>query len=230
MNSDSEKNTEAPKLSEDQVLDYLENNPDFFNRNEDALSRVVLQHNSGDAASIIERQIKTLRNRNQKIDTQMSEMISVAKLNEEIFSKIRALCTSMIDIETWQQLNESLATHFLTNFKADYILCNIEESSSILSLDHIKFEEIRIGESFKTGTEPLCLQLREEEMHDLFGSIHKKGQRTESVLIIPFGSRDRKGFLSVGSKDPLRFNSNMETMFATFISSLLSRVVHRLCK
>ena len=230
MNSEREKNTEAQKLSEDLVLDYLESNPDFFNRNEEALSRVVLQHNSGDAASIIERQIKTLRNRNQKIDTQMSEMISVAKLNEEIFSKIRALCTSMIDIETWQQLNESLATHFLTNFKADYILCNIEESSSTLSLDHIKFEEIRIGESFKTGTEPLCLQLREEEMHDLFGSIHKKGQRTESVLIIPFGSRDRKGFLSVGSKDPLRFNSNMETMFATFISSLLSRVVHRLCK
>ena len=85
MNSDSEKNTEAPKLSEDQVLDYLEKNPDFFNRNEEALSRVVLQHNSGDAASIIERQIKTLRNRNQKIDTQVSEMISVAKLNEEIF-------------------------------------------------------------------------------------------------------------------------------------------------
>ena len=230
MNSDSEKNTEAPKLSEDQVLDYLEKNPDFFNRNEEALSRVVLQHNSGDAASIIERQIKTLRNRNQKIDTQVSEMISVAKLNEEIFSKIRALCTSMIDIETWQQLNESLATHFLTNFKADYILCNIEESSSTQSLDHIKFEEIRIAESFKTGTEPLCLQLREEEMHDLFGSIHEKGQGTESVLIIPFSSRNRKGFLSIGSKDPLRFNNNMETMFATFISSLLSRVVHRLCK
>ena len=230
MNSEREKNTEAPKLSEGQVLDYLESNPDFFNRNEEALSRVVLQHNSGDAASIIERQIKTLRNRNQKIDTQVSEMISVAKLNEEIFSKIRALCTSMIDIETWQQLNESLATHFLTNFKADYILCNIEESSSTLSLDHIKFEEIRIAESFKTGTEPLCLQLREEEMHDLFGSIHKKGQGTESVLIIPFGSRNRKGFLSVGSKDPLRFNNKMETMFASFISSLLGRVIHRLCK
>ena len=230
MNSERKKNTEAPKLSEGQVLDYLESNPDFFNRNEEALSRVVLQHNSGDAASIIERQIKTLRNRNQKIDTQMSEMISLAKLNEEIFRKIRALCTSMIDIETWQQLNESLATHFLTNFNADYILCNIEESSSTQSLDHIKFEEIRIGESFKTGAEPLCLQLREEEMHDLFGSIHKKGQGTESVLIIPFGSRNRKGFLSVGSKDPLRFNNKMETMFASFISSLLDRVVHRLCK
>ena len=230
MNSEREKNTETPKLSEGQVLDYLESNPDFFNRNEEALSRVVLQHNSGDAASIIERQIKTLRNRNQKIDTQVSEMISVAKLNEEIFSKIRALCTSMIEIETWQQLNESLATHFLTNFKADYILCNIEESSSTQSLDHIKFEEIRIAESFKTGTEPLCLQLREEEMHDLFGSIHKKGQGAESVLIIPFGSRNRKGFLSVGSKDPLRFNNKMETMFASFISSLLGRVIRRLCK
>ena len=230
MNSERKKNTEAPKLSEGQVLDYLESNPDFFNRNEEALSRVVLQHNSGDAASIIERQIKTLRNRNQKIDTQMSEMISLAKLNEEIFRKIRALCTSMIDIETWQQLNESLATHFLTNFNADYILCNIEESSSTQSLDHIKFEEIRIGESFKTRAEPLCLQLREEEMHDLFGSIHKKGQGTESVLIIPFGSRNRKGFLSIGSKDPLRFNNKMETMFASFISSLLGQVVHRLCK
>ena len=156
-------------------------------------------------------------------------MITVAKLNEEIFSKIKTLCTSMIEIETWQQLNETLATHFLTNFKADYILCNIEESLPNLSLDHIKFEEIKIAENFKAKTEPLCLQLRQEEMHDLFGSIHKKGRDAESVLIIPFGSRNRRGFLSVGSRDPLRFNNNMETMFATFISNLLGRVVHKLC-
>ena len=230
MNSEREKNTETPKLSEGQVLEYLETNPDFFNRNEEALSRAILQHNSGDAASIIERQIKTLRNRNRKLEKQISEMVFVAKLNEEIFYKIRSLCISMMDIETWQQLNETLATHFLTNFKADYILCNIEESAPSLSLDHIKFEEIKIGESFKKRTEPLCLQLREEEMHDLFGSIHKKGQGTESALIIPLGSKNRKSFLSVGSKDPLRFNDKMETMFANFISSVLGRVVHRLCK
>ena len=232
MNSNSDKKTETPELSENQVLDYLESNPDFFNRNEEALSRVVLQHNSGDAASIIERQIKSLRNRNQKIENQLSEMVSVAKINEEIFHKIRSLCTGMIDIETWQQLNETLATHFLTNFKADYILCNykIEESAPSLSLDHIKFEEIKIRESFKTKTEPVCLQLREDEMHKLFGSTYKKGNETESALIIPFRSKNVKGFLSVGSTDPLRFNNNMETMFASFISSLLGRVVYKLCK
>ena len=86
------------------------------------------------------------------------------------------------------------------------------------------------SENFKEKTEPLCLQLRQEEMHDLFGSIHKKGRDAESVLIIPFGSRNRRGFLSVGSRDPLRFNNNMETMFATFISNILGRVVHKLCK
>ena len=138
----------------------------------------------------------------------------------------------MIDIETWQQLNETLATHFLTDFKADYILCNykIEEGAPSLNLDHIKFEEITIRESFKTKTEPVCLQLREDEMHKLFGSTYKKGNETESALIIPFRSKNVKGFLSVGSTDPLRFNNNMETMFASFISSLLGRVVYKLCK
>ena len=230
MNSDRDKRTESLKLSEDRVLDYLENNPDFFNKNERALSRVVLRHNSGDATSIIERQIKTLRERNQKIEKEVSEMIFIAKLNEEIFIKIRNLCTSLIGIESWQQLNEILATQFLTNFKADYILCNLEEEPPSKTFDHIKFEEIKIRESFKVRTEPLCLQLRQDEMHDLFGSLHKKGQETESALIIPFESKNVKGFLSVGSKDPLRFNNDKETMFASFISSLIGRVVYSLCK
>ncbi len=226
----NEKTNKTDKLNEEQVLDYLQSNPEFFLKNELFLSRLVLDHNAGDATSLIERQMSSLRTQNQKIQNQITSMIKVAQDNDDIFEKIKSLSLSLFQSDSWQKLNETLATHFLTDFEADYILCNVVAKTDGPNLDHIKFEKISISENLIKTYQPVCTQLRAKEMKNLFGKTHNQNNHTESVILIPFGHKDEGGVLSIGSHDPNRFNSNMDTMFASYISSLLGSVIDRLCK
>ncbi len=229
MNS-NKKEPKEDKLTEENVLAYLKSNPEFFLKNELILSKLVLDHNTGDATSLIQRQISALRAQNQKAQDQVVNMVSVAKKNDDIFEKVKNLSLSLFQVETWQELNETLATHFLTDFKADYILCNVVTNTIGPTMDHIKFENISISENLIKNSEPICMQLRAREMKDLFGKTHNQNNPTESVILIPFGHKDEGGILSIGSHDPNRFNSNLDNMFAIYISGLLEKVVDRLCK
>ena len=226
----NKKNNGKSEATEEEVLEYLQGNPEFFLKNELLLSKLVLDHNTGDATSLIERQISSLRAHNQKIQNQIASLVKVAQENDEIFEKIKNLSLSLFQVGSWQELNETLATHFLTDFKADYILCNIAAKTFGPTLDHIKFEKINMSESLLNSSGPTCMRLRAEEMKNLFGKTHNQNNHTESAILIPFNYKNNGGILSIGSHDPNRFDSNMDTMFAVYLSSLLGKVVDRLCK
>jgi len=48
-------------LSDASVRDYLEANPDFFERHSAILSSLSVPHGSGEAVSLVERQVSMLR-------------------------------------------------------------------------------------------------------------------------------------------------------------------------
>jgi len=52
-------NTDA--LSADQVASYLKKHPDFFINRDSLLAEITLPHESGQAISLLERQVKILR-------------------------------------------------------------------------------------------------------------------------------------------------------------------------
>jgi uncharacterized protein YigA (DUF484 family) len=230
LNPNRDKNKYAA-LTEETVLSYLQDNPNFFLENELVLSRVILSHNPGDASSLMERQINSLRSENRKIQSDINSMVKIAEENHEIFEKTKSLSLSLFEVDSWRKLNEVLATQFLKNFKADYILCNVITQNVKQDLDHIKFEKIKISENLISGSEPACLQLRSKEMKDLFGKPHNQKSDTESVILIPFEEKGAvTGVLSIGSHDPNRFSSDLDTLFAAYISSLIGKMVYRLCE
>ena len=53
---------------EDVVVDYLQNHPDFLEQRPDALVNLDLTHRSGEAVSLIERQVEMLRIRNAELE------------------------------------------------------------------------------------------------------------------------------------------------------------------
>ena len=65
--------TKATPPSDQSVLDFLRQSPDFFLRHPSALSELSLPHESGEAVSLIERQIDILRERNVTMRKRMNE-------------------------------------------------------------------------------------------------------------------------------------------------------------
>jgi uncharacterized protein len=214
-----------PGVSEEQVIVFLRNHPDFFQQHAHLLSELRLPHESGSAISLVERQVAILRERNMNMRRRMTELMQTARDNDELFRKTRTLTLELLDVAGWQELNEVLATYVLTDFNADFVCCHL--SGVPVSLDHLRSHSGALPhERFVRGAYPLCTALRAEELHALFPS--SSHEREGSAVLAPLALRDIAGCLAIGSRDPHGFTPDMDTLFVTYIAEVLARVVQRL--
>ena len=66
MSTASEDNYDMSTLSAGAIAEYLRANPDFFNEYPDLLTDIKVPHASGDAISLVERQLTALREQNDQ--------------------------------------------------------------------------------------------------------------------------------------------------------------------
>jgi uncharacterized protein YigA (DUF484 family) len=212
-------------VSEAQVIDYLRAHPDFFQHHAPLLGELRLPHESGNAISLVERQVAILRERNNVMRRRMTELMQTARANDEIFSKTRTLTLELLNVDNWHELNEVLATYVLTDFQADFVCCHLATVPA--PLDHLQRHDGPMPhEPFVRGAYPVCATLRPEELATLFPmSTHES---EGSAVLAPLGPDQARGCLAIGSRDPKAYSPDMDTLFVTYIAEVLSRVVLRL--
>jgi len=213
------------------TLNYLKNDPDFFVRHPTALSELNLPHPSGEAVSLIQRQIEVLRERNADMRRRMDNLLQAARTNNELFSKTRKLNLALFEANSWHELNEVLATHVLVDFDADFVCCHlldeVLDDSTELALDHIRSHYDTIPfQNLVASDEPVCSTLREEELSLIFPqTTHNE---TGSAVLLPLGLNASTGILAIGSRDSQRFVQHLDTLFVQYIADVLSKVMNRL--
>lgn len=217
-NSESSKNDQL-------IIDQLRDDPGFFVRHPGLLSELDLPHDSGSAVSLIERQVAILRERNMQMRRRMNELLQAAKENDELFAKTRTLTLELLNVDSWQELNEVLATYVLADFQADFVCCHL--AGHQMHLDHLQSHDGALPhELLVSGTRPVCSILRVEELAALFPI--QQHESEGSAVIAPLFWEGGNGALAIGSRDPSRFSSDMDTLFVTYIGEVLSRVCERL--
>ena len=217
--------TDIQSLDDQAIVDYLRSNPAFFHRHAALLSELDLPHDSGKAVSLIERQVAVLRDRNMAMRRRMNDLLQAARDNDTLFSKTRSLTLAMLDVASWHELNEVLATNMLVDFAADFVCCHV--TGRTVALDHIvSHREALPSDRFTKGTSPVCLTLRGDEMQTLFPT--QQHDEPGSVVLIPLRLEQPDGCLAVGSRDPRRYSPEMDTLFANYIGDVLARIVDRL--
>ena len=84
------------KISDSEVLEYLEANPDFFINHPDILEILEIKHASGDATSLIEKQVEIIKEKNLVVSNKLSEFLENAEHNQNLFLKIQKLVLKII--------------------------------------------------------------------------------------------------------------------------------------
>jgi uncharacterized protein len=216
---------DAVPVTEEQVIIYLRNHPDFFQQHSHLLAELHLRHESGGAISLVERQVAILRERNMVMRRRMTELMQTAKNNDELFAKTRTLTLELLNVASWHELNEVLATYVLTDFHADFVCCHLDGAGT--SLDHLRRHDGTLPhERFVRGNYPVCTTLRIEELTALFPTVQHAGEG--SAVLAPLTIAAPRGCLVIGSRDPQAFTPDMDTLFVTYITDVLGRVVRRL--
>jgi len=228
----ADERDEAQMLDEAAVMDFLRQDPNFFLRNPSLIAEINLPHASGSAISLVERQVSILRERNVDTRRRMNELVHTARVNDELFAKTRSLTLALLDADTLQALNEVLATFMLVDFEADFVCAHHVGKEQ--KLDHlISHGEAIPFSNLLTGTTPLCTSLRREELETIFpNSTHEEtGSGVLLPLALPVRAKnppEPSGILCIGSRNPQRFTSDMDTLFVTYISQVFTKVFARL--
>jgi uncharacterized protein YigA (DUF484 family) len=232
MNKVTARDLNAPTLAEGDVVEYLQQNPDFFERNAALLGKLRLPHDRGPATvSLVERQVQVLRDKNQLLESKVREFVDVARGNDALTQKIHRLATRLIRARGIAQVLESLEASLREDFGATEWLLVLTRKD-VPQLARIESRHLRVAsreagelkafETFFESSRPRCGQIRDSQRDYLFGA---DTIEIGSAALIPLGPHASYGLLAVGSHDADRFHPTMSTDYLVNIGELVSAAI-----
>ena len=241
--------TEQRTLSSSEVLLYLKKNPNFFIDNEEILREVTLPHKSGQAISLVERQVSVLRNYSKTSDERFNELITNATNNDQLFQVVRDLILQILKTDHIS-LIPKLVESQLKNIEnidacsvilADFSLKSSSTNIRVVSIDSLKnnFSDIfRLKKTF-------CGAISQEKKIYLFNEIDPSEsldrndiqeakrksneaaiRKIQSTAICPIINENEVfGLVACGSKKENHFSPTQETIFIDFIGEVIGAVL-----
>lgn len=216
----------APELEAQAVARFLQANPAFFVEQEELLMGLRLPHQRGDTVSLVERQMKLLRERNIELRHRLSQLMDVARDNDRLFDKSRRLILALLDTASLDELVIAVEDSLRNDFQVPFVsLILISETPApvgrvVSSADAHQ----AIGALLREG-KAVSGNLREHELDFLFGEEQRR--QIGSTALTPLIHQGLHGVLAIASRDPQHYKSTVGTLFLNHIAEVLSRVLPR---
>ena len=224
-NDANEPHSESAVKADD-VAAWLKANPDFFMAHSDVFSAMQVPHpQGGHAISMVERQLISLRERNAKLEQQLSELIGYGQHTDSLIEKLHRLTLALLragDAEmTLAVVHESLRSDFSIPLAAtrwwgepisthplvEASACSSELKSYVAGLDR-----------------PYVGPNAAHESRSWLGAASAVGQ---SFAYVPLSDGGVSGVLMLASDDAARFTPDMATDVLTRLAHLTSAALGR---
>lgn len=211
-------------LDDKRVVEYLKNNAGLLDRNPDVLSQLSITHETGSAVSLVERQIKLLREENKHLKSKLSDLIHIARENEELSQRFHRLSLELMSGEHLHDILAMTRDQVRTFFYTDHVSFCFHDAragqlqgleNSVLDSDSKHAAKLKrwmherkpVFGPFDQGVNKLLLD--EERL-------------LSSCALIPLYHTEEIGLLVLGSKSKDRFIEGMGTVFLSQLGELIS--------
>ncbi|OUS12404.1 hypothetical protein A9Q89_05820 [Gammaproteobacteria bacterium 53_120_T64] len=226
MSTNDKTGTQSGRLiTEQQVCEFLAADTNFFERHPELLESLQLPHESGQAISLIERQISVLRERNLEMRSRLSNLLETAGANDQLFEKTKRLVLSLLETSSLPKAIDILYGSLKNDFQIEYHQLILFDADNTLATS-AKVVSLAQGSKAIGGllrsNRATCGVLRDEELAFLFDD---QASAIKSVAVVPLNNGNTFGILAIGSSDPLYYKSSMGTLFLSYIAEVLNRVL-----
>lgn len=214
------------ELDAQQVADYLRRHPAFFAEYDELLPELIIPHQPGQAVSLVERQVKLLRERNIDVRHRLNQLMDVARENDRLFEKSRRLILDMLEAQSTEEVIASLEDSLRDDFQVPFVsLILFSEAGRFSNARCVSHSEARaaIGHLLDSG-KPLSGVLRPDELTFLFG---QRGSEVASTALAPVQHQGLHGVLALGSRDTNHYKGATGTLFLGYVADALARVLLR---
>jgi uncharacterized protein YigA (DUF484 family) len=215
------------EVDENLVADYLEANPDFFERHHSLLTNIRIPHRTGVAVSLVERQVASLRQKNLQLERKLRELVEVAQSNDALANKVHDLATRLLAAGSRRQAVSVAEELLRSSFNADHSVLVLFELDQVGEFDS-EGRFLRLIERndpamapFKTflgGGVARCGLIRDTQRDFLFGP---DAEEVGSAALVPLGEKAATGFLAIGSGDADYFHPGKSMDFLSRLGDLL---------
>jgi len=211
-----------PTLTDEQVEAYLKHHPEFFNEHLHLLEHMSIPHPSGNAVSLISKQLEIFRSRHHEMESQLTALIDIARDNDTSFNRMHKLTLALLDASTLEELVANvdivLSDYFLTDFVAVRIIKDCPNAPISNLFIKPGSEALEPFSKELSSNQPKCGRPTLAQAKVLFGDA---AFEVKSCAIIPMTFTELEGLLAIGSREDGRFHYSMGNLFLTQMSELI---------
>lgn len=211
---------EKELLAASVVEDYLQQNPDFFQRYPDILSQLRLPHQQRGTVSLVERQLELQREKIHLLEEDITRLMSVARQNEHIFIALNALHISIHQANTFNDITAALQQFANTMPQVKYCrLLGVEQGKTDLQPYQLLLNRRLQAQGVYLG------RLNQEEQQGLFPA------QVHSVALLRIdanqatNSKEPLAILAFGSELDDHFQPEMDVLFLRHLVTLLALIL-----
>ena len=203
----------AKKLDAKDVELYLLENTDFFLSRESLVSELSFKHDADGATSLLEMQVRKLRDEQSRLMDMLSGFVSTGKENEELFFKSKNLTLSLITSKNFDEVKKTVESFFEKNFEIDS--CILE------ALSDPELQELESKTGLGMSKDVIHMGPLSKEKMDAFFSSDSVKSAVISVMKL------KKGFalLKIGSNEPTKYLGDGDTTFIEYIRDIIVEVL-----
>ncbi len=230
MNSETsaKQNNDKNTISAEQVAQYLKEHPDFFINRDSLLEEITLPHESGKAISLLERQVKILRERSIESRHTLNALMENAKYNDQLFNVTRALILALLIEDDVSQIASATEANLNTQPGIDASAVILFKTDHLYNVENTRLESTEfLQDDFPTllrDRKTICKSIEKDTASFLFPH---RGSSIRSVALCPIGRERMLGVLAIGNKAHDYFNADLDTLFLDFIGEVLESIIIR---
>ncbi len=219
-------------ITADQIAEYLQDHLDFFEQHPELARELKLPTDSGDAISLVEFQLRKLRDHIRQLEKENDHMIETARINSVLFEKTRSLVLSLLDARDLADLAIVLDEKLANGFDIPVVRLLLSDQFNIVDglslIQAVKAESLEEGGKLAqtvSDKAPSIGRLTRDRRTALFG---EDADTIESSATLALVRGHTYGLLALGHPDPAHFQSNQDTLFLDHIGEALALILPRL--
>ena len=234
MSSSAKKNTNLTEsenstiladaaMDENILAEYLAAHPDFFQRHAELLQNMQVPHGTG-TASLIERQVAVLKEKNRDLEEQLNGLIRTARGNEQIVTRLQRFTLELLGNDGIDDVIASCQEILREDFNAEFVTLKIIGADDTMHFVSKNNPTLQQFDKLFDSKRPVCGRLQDKQQEFLF---EKNADLVKSVALVPLMGADRMGLLALGSQDETRFHPGMGIVFISHLGELISTSLSR---
>ncbi len=228
--STAEKNPASGSggIAAEDVADYLRQHSEFFNHYPELLADISVPHASGEAVSLVAKQVASLREQNEDLRKRLRDLIEIARQNEELARRMHQLALTLMDAAEPKEIFTTLYENLRRDFQADHVAVRLFANPAFVdSYAGVEFagpdiHEETLFRSLIAGRLPISGRLKRQQQVFLFDD---DGDDIASAVIVPLHAPDWGGVMAIGSRDAERFQEGMGVELLANLAEVLSLIL-----